>query len=182
LSSSDKVYLRAKSIAETTSRQSNYVSCSLTPAGLNISAPPELLHNLGQINPNINNYHTNCVGIISIYCVPDITARWCQQNQAHSKYTDHSIVAYNIFSFIPCGVRLEGSICLGLHLIGLRQSITTAGTFCEILVLMKLPAAILAGNVTTLDIMITENDFEMISEAEEWKFHSLVMVHDIMGM
>jgi nitrate reductase gamma subunit len=77
---------------------------------------------------------------------------------------------------------LEGSICLGLHLIGLRQSITTAGTFCEILVLMKLPAAILAGNVTTLDIMITENDFEMISEAEEWKFHSLVMVHYIMGM
>jgi len=50
---------------------------------------------------------------------------------------------------------------------------------------MKFPAAdnaILAANYTTLDVMNTENDFEMISEAEEWKFHSLAMVHVIMGM
>jgi hypothetical protein len=84
----------------------------LTEARLYLTSTPELPLNWGQINPNLNNYHSDPMEISSTFWLLDITNWLRQQEETHSKYTDHSNVAPDIFSIIPHSVGVEASFSL----------------------------------------------------------------------
>jgi hypothetical protein len=46
-------------VAEMTPGRSDREARLLTAAGLYLNSPPELPHNWGQINPNLNDYHSD---------------------------------------------------------------------------------------------------------------------------
>jgi hypothetical protein len=157
----------------------------LTAARLYLNSPPEAPKNWGQINPNLNDYHSDPMEISSTFWIPDITDWWRQQEETHSKYADLSNVARDIFSIIPHGVGVEASFSLGRDVIGWRQSKTTGETLREKVVVRQFARAnngILAGTDPALDTMNTENDLEMKKEAEERKLHRMAKVHDFLEM
>jgi len=69
--------------------------------------------------------------ISSTFWLPDITDRWSQQEEMHSKYADLSNVARDLFSIIPHGVGVEASYSLGKDDIGWRQSKPQARLFAK---------------------------------------------------
>jgi len=102
--------------------------------------------------------------IRSTFSLPDITDWWRQQEEMHSKYTDLSNVAINIFSIIPHYVRVEASFSLRRDVIGWRQSKTTDETLREKVVVRRFAqanSAVLAGYNPVLDPYSTDNDMEM---------------------
>jgi len=123
--------------------------------------------------------------ISSTFSLPDITGRWRQQEETHSKYADLSNVARDIFSIIPHGVGVEASFPLGQDVIGWRQSKTTGETLREKVLVRQFAQAdsgLLAGDNTVLDTDSTENDMEMRREAEEKKLHRMAKVYDCLEM
>jgi hypothetical protein len=105
-------------VAETTLGRSDRAARLLAAARLYLNSPPELPQNWGQINPNLNDYHSDSMEISSTFWLPDITDWWQQQEETHSKYADLSNVACYIFSFIPHGVGVEASFSLGREVTG----------------------------------------------------------------
>ena len=185
LSSDDEEYLTPNNVAETTPGRSDRAARLLTAARLYLNSPPEAPKNWGQINPNLNDYHSDPMEISSTFWIPDITDWWRQQEETHSKYADLSNVARDIFSIIPHGVGVEASFSLGRDVIGWRQSKTTGETLREKVVVRQFARAnngILAGTDSELDTMNTENDSEMKKEAEERKLHRMAKVHDFLEM
>jgi hypothetical protein len=185
LSSDDDKYLMPTNVAETTPGRSDRVARSLTAARLSLNLPPELPQNWGQINPNLNDYHSDPIAISNTFWLPDITDWWRQQEVTHSKYADRSNVARNIFSNIPHGVGVEASFSLGRDVIGWRQSKTTGETLREKVVVRQFARAnsgLLAGDDPVLDPDSTDNDMEMKREAEEKKLHRMAKVHDFLEM
>jgi len=128
LSSDGEEYLTPNNVAETKPRQSNRAAPLLTAARLYLNSLPEAPKNLGGINPNLNDYHSDPMEIRSTFCIPDITDWWHQQEETHSKYADLSNVARNIFSIIPHGVGMEASVSLGRDVVGRRESKTIGET------------------------------------------------------
>jgi len=183
LSSDDEEYLMPNNVAETTPGRSDRAVCLLTAARLYLNSPPEAPNNWGQIIPNLNDYHSNPIEISSTFWIPDITDRWRQQQEMHSKYADLSNVARDIFSIIPHGVGVEATLSLGRDVIGCRQSKTTGETLRERVIVRQFARAnnvILAGIGSEWDTMNKENDSEMKKEAEERKFHRMAKVHDFL--
>jgi len=79
LSSDDDEYLMPTNVAETTPGRSDYAARLLTAARLYLNSPPELPQNWGQINPNLNDYHSDPMAISRTFWLPDITDwRWQQ--------------------------------------------------------------------------------------------------------
>jgi len=105
-------------VAETTPDQWERAACKLTAARLYLNSLPDAAKNWGQINPNLNDYHSNPMDSSSTFWLPDITDWWRQQEERHSKYTDLSNEARDIFSIIAHGVRVEASFSLGRNVIG----------------------------------------------------------------
>jgi hypothetical protein len=105
-------------MAETTPGLSDRTARILTAARLYLNSPPEAPKNWGQINPNLNDYHSDPMEISRTFSIPDITDRWRQQEETHSNYADLSNVARDIFSLIPHGVGVEASVSLGRDVIG----------------------------------------------------------------
>jgi hypothetical protein len=168
LSSDDEEYLKPNNVAGTTSERSDRAARLLTAARLYLNSPPEAPKNWGQINPNLNDYHSNPMEISSTFCIPDITDWWRQQEETHSKYADLSNAARDIFSIIPHGDRVEASFSLRRDVIGWRQSKTTCQTLRETVVVSLFARANkgnLAGTDQELDTMNTDNDLEMKKEA-----------------
>jgi len=185
LSSDDKEYLTPNNVAETTPGQSDRAARLLTAARLYFNSPPEAPKNWGQINPNLNHYHSDPMEISSTFWIPDIADWWRRQKKTHSMYTDLSNVARDIFSIIPHGVRVEASFSLGRDVIGWRQSKTTGETLCETVVVRQFARAnngILAGTDPESDTTNTENELEMKNEAEERKLHRMAKVHNFLKM
>jgi len=185
LPSDDEEYLTPNKAAETTPRQSDRAARLLTAARLYLNPPPEAPKNWGQLNPNLNDYHSDPMEISSRFWIPDITDWWRQREETHSKYADLSNVARDIFSIIPHGVGVEASFSLGQDVIGWRQSKTTGETLREKVVVRQFARAnngILARIDLELDTMNTENDSEMKNEAEERKLHRMAKVHDFLEM
>jgi len=181
----DEEYLTPNNVAETTPGRSDHAAHLLTAARLYLNSPPEAPKNWGQINPNLNDYHSDPMEISSTFWIPDITNWWRQQEETHSKYADLSNVARDIFSIIPHGVGVEASFSLGQDVIGGRQSKTTGETLREKVFLRQFARAntgILAGTDPELDTTNTENDSEMKKEAEERKLHRMAKVHDFLEM
>jgi hypothetical protein len=56
----------------------------LKAARLYLNSPPELPQNWGQINPNLNDYHSDPMDISNTFWLLDITDWWRQQEAIHS--------------------------------------------------------------------------------------------------
>jgi len=129
--SDDDEYLPPKSMAESTPKWCDCAAPLLRATRLYFNAPPEAPKNWGQINPNLNDYHSNPMEISSTFWLPDITDWWCQQLKKHSKYTDLSNVAHDTYSTIPDGIGAEPRFSFGRDIIGWSQSKTTGETLWE---------------------------------------------------
>jgi len=97
----------------------------MTAARIYLNSPSEAPQNWGQINPNLNDYHSNQMEISSTFWIPDITDWWRQLEESHSKYPNLSNVTHIMFSIIPQGVVVEASGSLAQDVIGSRQSRTS---------------------------------------------------------
>jgi len=73
LSSDDDEYSMLTIVTETSPRNSDRAARSLTAARLYLNSPPELPHNWGQSNPNLNDYHSDSMKISCTFWLPDIT-------------------------------------------------------------------------------------------------------------
>jgi len=185
LSSNDEEYITPNNVAETTPGQIDRAARLWTAARLYLNLPPEAPKNWGQINPNLNDYHSDPMEISSTFWLLDINDWWRQQEETHSKYTNLTNVARNIFSIIPHGVGVDASSSLGRDVIGWRQSKTTGETLRKKVIVRQFARAnngILAGTDPELDPTNTENDSEMKQEAEERKLHRMAKVHDFLEM
>jgi len=90
-----------------------------------------------------------------------------------------------MFSIIPHGVGVEASFSLGRDLLAGGQSKTTGETLCEKVIVRQFPPAnhgILAGTDAELDTTNTENDSEVMNEAEERKLNRMAKVYDLLEM
>jgi len=180
LSSDDEEYLTPNNVAKTTLGRSDRAAHILAAASLDLNSLPEATKNWGQFIPNLNDYHSDPMEISSTFWLSDIPARWRQHQETRSKYADISNVARDKFSIIPHDVAVEASFSIGRDVIGWRQSKTTGGTLCEIVVVRQFARAndgILAGADPELDTMNTENNTEMKKQVEERKFHKMAKVH-----
>jgi hypothetical protein len=128
LSSDDEEYLTHNNVAATTGGRSNRTACLLTVTRLYLNSPPEAPTNRGQINPNLNDYHSDQMVYSSTFWIPDIPNWWSQQEETHSKYAELSNVACNIFSIITHGVGVVGSFSLGPDVFDWRLSNSTGET------------------------------------------------------
>jgi len=185
LPSDDEEYLTPNNVAETRPGRSDHAPRTLTAARLYLNSPPEVPKNWRQINPNLNDYHSDPMEISSTFWIPDITDWWRQQAEKHSKYATLSNVGHDIFSITPHSVGVEAGCSLGRDVIGWRQSKTTGQTLREKVVVRQFARAnnvILAGTDPELDTMNTENYSEMKNEAEETKLHRMAKVHDFLEM
>jgi len=172
-------------VAKMTPGRSDRAARLLTAARLYLNSPPKLPQNWGQINPNLNDYHTDSMEISSTFWLPNIADWWRQQEETHSKYTDLLNVVHDIFSIIPHGVGVEASFSLGRDVIGWRQLKTTGETLREKVVVRQFARAnngLLAGDDPILDPTSTDSDMEMKREAEEKKLHRMAKVHDLLEM
>jgi hypothetical protein len=84
LSSEDEEYLTPNNVAESTSGQSNQAAHLLTTARLYLNSPPEAPKKCRQINPNLNDYHSDPLEFSSTFGIPDITDWWRQPENTHS--------------------------------------------------------------------------------------------------
>jgi len=150
-----------------------------------LNSPSEQTKNWGQINPNLNDYHFDPMGISSTFWIPDITDWWQHQEETHSKYADLSNVARDILSIISHGVEVEASVSLGQDVSGWRQSKTTGETLREKAVVRQFARAnngILAGTDPELDTTNTEKNLEMKKDLEESKLRRMAKVHAFLEM
>jgi len=172
-------------VAETTPGWSDRAACILTPSRLYLNSPCEAPKNWGQIDSDLNEYHSNPMEISSTVWIPDITD-WCsQQEETHSKYTDLTNVARDIVSIILHGVGVQASFYLGRNVICWRQSKTTGETLREKVVVRRFARAnngMLAGVDPAVDMTNTENDMEMKKEAEDRELHRMAKVHNVLEM
>jgi len=128
LSSDDAEYLTPNTVAELTPKRSDWAARLLITARLYLNLPAEPPNNWGQINPNLNDYHSDLTHTSSTFWSPDITDWRHQPEDTHSKSADLSNVGSDIFSIIPNGVGVEVNCSRARDVIGRRQSITTSRT------------------------------------------------------
>jgi hypothetical protein len=105
-------------VPETTPGWSDHAAHLLTAARFYLNSLPEAPKNWGQINPNLNDYHSDRMEISSSFWIPDITDWWRQQEAMHSKYANLSNGARDIFSILPHAVGVEASFSLVRDVIG----------------------------------------------------------------
>jgi len=125
LSSNDEEYLTPKSVAEITPWQRDPAARWITPERLYSNSPPAVPTNWGEVNPSLDDFHSERMEISGTFWLPNISDRWPQPEKSQWNHASLSKVAGNIFSIIPCGITAEASVSHGLDIIGWRQSNTT---------------------------------------------------------
>jgi len=161
-------------VAKMTPGRSARAASLLSAVQLYLNSHSESHENWGQINTNLNDYHTDPMEISSIFWLLDITEWWRQQEETHSKYADLSNVARDIFSIIPHGVGVDASYSLGRDVIRWKQSKTTGKTLHKTFFVTQFARAnsrLLAGDDPILNPTSTDNAAELKREAEEKKLH-----------
>jgi len=73
LSTGNEQNLTPSRVAEMTPRQSDHAAHLLTATRLYLYSLPELRKNWGQINPNLDDYHSDSIEIHTTFWLPDIT-------------------------------------------------------------------------------------------------------------
>jgi len=185
LSSSDEEYITPKRVTETTPGQSDPAARLLTAARLYFDSPPELPNTWGQVNPNLDDYHSDPMEISGTFWLWDITNWWRQQDETHSKYADLSSVAHDIFSIIPHRICVGASFSLGQDVISWTESKSTHETVREEVIARQFARAnneIFEGDFAWLDTAEPENDLELNKEAEEMKLRRVANVHHFLEM
>jgi len=185
LSSDGEEYSMPNNVAETTLGPSQYAARLVTAARRYLDSPLELPQNWGQMNPNLNDYHCDRMEINCTFCSPDMTGWWRQQEAMHSKYTDLSSSASDLFSIIAPGVGVEGRFSPGRDVLSWRQSGTTGETLGETVVIRQFARAndgLQAGADPVLDNTSTDNDVGKKREEEQRKLHRMAKVHDFLQM
>jgi hypothetical protein len=134
-------YIMPNNVAETTPGSSDRAARLLTATRLYLNSPPDTPNNWGQINPNLNDYHSDPMENSGSFWIPDTTDWRRQQEETHSKYADLSNLARDIFSIIPHGAGEEASFSLGQDVIGRRQSKTTGETLWKKVVVRQFARA-----------------------------------------
>jgi hypothetical protein len=150
----DQENLTPNNVNETTPRRSDRAVRLLTASRLYLNSLSNATKNWRQINPHLNDYHSDPMENSSSFCIPDITNWWHQQKETCLKYINLSNVSSDIFSIIPHCVRVEGNFSLGPDAIGWRQSKTTGETLHEKVVVRQFARAnngISAGTDRELD-------------------------------
>jgi len=150
LSGNNGEYVRPPKVGEMTPGRSDRAASLLTSARLYLNSPPGAPKNWWQIDPNLNDYHSDPMLISSTLRLPDITYWWRQHEELHTEYADPSNLARDIFFIIPHGVGVGASSSLGHDVIGWRQSKTTSGTLRKKFIVRQFTRAnhrILAGDV-----------------------------------
>jgi hypothetical protein len=71
----DKEYSTPNNVAETTPGRSDRAAHLFTTARLYMNAPPGASMNWGRINPNLNEYRSDPIGINITFWIPDIMIR-----------------------------------------------------------------------------------------------------------
>jgi len=183
-SSSDYAeYLMPKDVAEMTRGRCDRAVCLVTAVRLHLNSPPGLPQNAGQINPNLNDHHSNPMEICSTFRILAITDWWYQQEETHSMYANLPNVAGDILSIILHDHGVESCFRCGQDVICCRLTKTTGGTLQKKVVVRQCAWAnngILASDDLVLDTSKTENDLEMKREAEEMKMHRMAKVQDFL--
>ena len=185
LSSDDEEYLTPNNVAETTPRWSNRAAHLLTATRLYLNSLPESPNNWAQVNPNLNDNHSDPMEISSTYWFLDITDWWRQEEETHCKYANLTNVACDIVSIIPHRVGVEASFSIGHDVVGRRQSKTTGETLRETVIVRQFSQAnngLLAGNDPELNTTHTENKSEMKNEVEERTLHRMAKVQNLLEM
>jgi len=165
--------------------RSNPTAHLLTAAMFFSNSAPVLPRIWGQFNLKLMDYHSDPVEVSSTLWIPDITDRWRQQEDRHTKYADLSNVACNSFSILQHGIGVEACFPMRQDVIGWRQSITTGETLGKGIVVRQVAwpnNGILADENPALDTTTTENDLEMTREAEERQLRRIAMVHIFLEM
>jgi len=124
-SSDDDEFWMPKCVSQLSPGQCNRATPRLTVARLYLNSAPESPKNWGQVNPNVNEYHSHSMKISSTFWFPDIARWWHQQEDMHWQYADPSNVARKIFSIISHIVAMEASYYFERDTIGRGQSKTT---------------------------------------------------------
>jgi len=172
-------------LAETALRSSEHAVLLLTAARHHFHSPPESPQTCGRVNLNLNDYHSEPMVISTIFCIPDISDWWRQQEETHSKYTNLTNVGHNIFSIILHGVGVETSISLVRDVIGRKQSKTTRKTHRDKVVVWQrawVNNEMLVGDDAALDTRNIENDLEMKIDEEDRKLHRMAKIHHLLEM
>jgi len=174
-----------ENVAETSPRWSDHPVHLSTAARLYLNSLPESPKYWGQVNPNLQNYHSDSMEISITFWVPDIS-NWCRQpEETHSKYANLSNVAGNILCIVQLSIKVEASISLGQDVIRLMHSTTTSKTLDKTAVARQFAWAnygILAGNDPMFNTTQTENSLELQKEVEERISHKMARTHDFLEM
>jgi len=85
LSSDDEEFLTPDNMAGTTPGRSDRAAHLLSAASPSLNSPPEAPKNWGQINPNLNDCHSDPMEISSSLWLPHVTDWWRHQEETHSK-------------------------------------------------------------------------------------------------
>jgi len=151
-------------VGEVTPGQRNCTAHLLTAARLYLNSPPELAKNWGQVDLNLNDYHSDPMEISSTFSIPDITDWWEQQEERHSKCADGCNVVGERSSIIPDGFGADSGCSLWQDDIDWRQSNNEGKSLCENVIGRQCARAhigILGGDDSALDPTIREPDPEI---------------------
>ena len=84
LSSDDEEYFTPNTVAETVPGPSGPAARLLTAARLYLNSQPDAPKTWGQINTNINDYHSDPMEISSTFWIPHMTDWRLQKEETHS--------------------------------------------------------------------------------------------------
>lgn len=85
-----------------------------------------------QIDPNLNNYHSDLTGIGRTLWILDITDLWPRQGETQSKYANHHLnLGCDISCIMPHCVGVESTLSLVVDVITWWQSKSTGETVRE---------------------------------------------------
>ena len=185
LSTNDEKYFTTDNMPETKPTRIDRAARLLTTASYYFNLPPEAPNNWGQINPNLNDYHSNQMKFSITFSIPDLTNWWCKQEETHSQYADLSNVVRDINCIITHGVNVKASFSLGRDVIGGRQSKSPGEALCKTFIVTQFSRAnteILACTHPELENTNTENDSEIRNHVQESKLHRMAKVYNILEM
>jgi len=185
VSRDDEEYFPPNNVAETICGQSDHSARLMTADRVDLNSPPDSAKKCGQVNPILNDDHCDQMQFGTTFWLPDITDWWRQEEQTHSKYTDHPNVARDIVCIISYGVGVEASFSLWCDFISWRQSNSTGKTLREKVAMRQFDQANqgrLSADDPAFDTVNREDDSEMKQQAEERKLNRMAKVHDCLEM
>jgi len=172
-------------VAEATPGRSDRAAGWSSAARPHFNSPPEAPKNGRQINPNLNDYHSDPMQISTTFRLTHIPDWWCQQEEMHFQFAVLTNEACDISSIIPHGVRVEASFFLRWDVISWRLSTTIGETLHKKVFVRQITPAqewILAGTDQLSHTMNTENNSEMKTQAEQRNLLTMAKVLDFLEM